>query len=332
MNWFGIHWAALSYGWAAIFTILCVVLYLYRPHKVRAAIALIAGTWRSLTINNYVPYKQTIKAILYGTGMLFLLIGLLRPQWSKREDTIAQEGRDLLIALDISRSMLATDVVPNRLEAAKKKIKQLLALLNCERVGLILFSGSAFVQCPLTSDYAAFHMFLDHVDVETISSGTTALDTALQKAIDAFNAGTERKSKLCIIFTDGEDFSSNLRAVKHEVVAQNLCVCTVGVGTAEGAPIPLYDDEGNQIGHQKDMKGNVVISHLNDGILHALAQDAGGVYQSITPDLSDMRTLVRYISSFEKDYFEDKKVSSYYDRYPIFVVISLLCFAVEWVL
>ena len=332
MNWFGIHWAATQYLWVVAIIILTITIYLYRQYKVRAAIKLIAGKWHEFTIKNYVPYKQRIKSILFAVGMGFLFLALLRPQWKQREDTIAQEGRDLLISLDISRSMLAVDCEPNRLECAKKKIKQLLAMLGCERVGLILFSGCAFVQCPLTSDYAAFHMFLDHVDVETISSGTTALDAALRQAVDTFRAGPKRKSKICVIFTDGEDFSTNLRAMKREVTKDKLCVYTVGVGTAEGAPIPLYDEEGNQIGHQKDAKGNVVISHLNDGILHTLANDAGGQYVPMSKDLTDVKRLVRCIESFEKDYFEDKKVSSYYDRYPLFLLISFFCFVGEWLL
>jgi Ca-activated chloride channel family protein len=332
MSLFGIHWAATQYIWVAPVILLIIGIYLYRQHRVRTTIKLIAGNWHELAIKNYDPYKQRIKALSFIIGMLFLLLAVLRPQWKKREDTIAQEGRDLLIALDISRSMLAVDCDPNRLECAKKKIKKLLAMLGCERVGLILFSGSAFVQCPLTSDYAAFYMFLDHVDVETISSGTTALDAALRQAVDTFRAGPKRKSKICVIFTDGEDFSSNLRGMKHEVTKENLCVYTVGVGTAEGAPIPLYDGEGNQVGHQKDAKGNVVISHLNEGILHALAQDAGGVYIPLSYDLTDMKRLVRCIESFEKDYFEDKKISSYHDRYHIFLLISFICFLAEWVL
>ncbi len=332
MNLFGINWAAAHYLWVAPLIILVIAAYLYRQYKVREVIRRIAGNWRDLAIKNYVPYKQRMKAVLFALGMFFLFLALLRPQWRKREDVIAQEGRDLLIALDLSRSMLAVDCVPNRLEAAKKKIKQLLAMLNCERVGLILFSGSAFVQCPLTSDYAAFHMFLDHVDVETISSGTTALDAALRQAVDTFRAGPKRKSKLCVLFTDGEDFSTDLRATKHEVVKEKVCVYTVGMGTPEGAPIPLYDEDGTQVGHQKDAKGNVVISHLNDGILHALAKDAGGAYLPMSQDHTDMKRLVRYIESFEKDHFEDKSVLSYHDRYPLFVLISFICFACEWVL
>ncbi len=329
---FGCLWAGAQYIWVAPLVVVTIIIFLYRQQKVQRIIKAISGKWRAITIQNYVLYKQYLKALLFAVGLLFLFLALLRPQWSKREDTIAQEGRDLLIALDISRSMLATDCEPNRLEFAKKKIKQLLSLFACERVGLILFSGSAFVQCPLTTDYASFYMFLDHVDVETISSGTTALDAALRQAIDTFRALPERKSKLCVIFTDGEDFSSNLRSMKHEVQKEKLRVFTVGVGTEQGAPIPLYDEKGKQKGHQKDHKGNVVISHLNEGILQTLAHDAGGVYVPLTQDRTDVKQLVHHISAFEKDYLEDKKVLSYEDWYNYFLLVSLICFAVEWIL
>ncbi len=329
---FGIHWAALQYIWAALLILLIACLYLYRQHKIGRVVKTIAGKWQALSIQNYVPRKRYVKVFLFIVGLLFLLLALLRPQWNKREETIAQEGRDVLIALDISRSMLATDCAPNRLELAKQKIKQLLTMLHCERVGLILFSGCAFVQCPLTSDYAAFHMFLDHVDVETISSGTTALDAALRQAVDTFRALPDRKSKLFVVFTDGEDFSSNLRSMKQEVRRENMRVFTVGVGTHEGAPIPLYDEHGKQVGHQKDNKGNIVISHLNDGILHTLAQDAGGVYLPVTQDRSDLKKLVTHITSFEKDYLEDKKIAFLEDRYNYFLLVSFLCFALEWII
>ncbi len=327
-----ITWAAPQYLMVLLLVIAAFILLGYRLRMVRKTVALMAGKWSALVVQHFSTPRQIAKAVLMGIGIFFLWLALLRPQWNKKEEMIAQEGRDVLIALDISRSMLATDCAPNRLELAKQKIKQLLTMLHCERVGLILFSGCAFVQCPLTSDYAAFHMFLDHVDVETISSGTTALDAALRQAVDTFRALPDRKSKLFVVFTDGEDFSSNLRSMKQEVRRENMRVFTVGVGTHEGAPIPLYDEHGKQVGHQKDNKGNIVISHLNDGILHTLAQDAGGVYLPVTQDRSDLKKLVTHITSFEKDYLEDIKIAFLEDRYNYFLLVSFLCFALEWII
>jgi Ca-activated chloride channel family protein len=306
--------------------------YIYRQAKVRAAIYRIAGNWQSLLIRNFLPYRQYLKAVLFGIALFFLGIALLRPQWHEHEKILIQEGRDVLIALDISRSMLATDCSPNRLAMAKKKIRQLLSLLDCERVGLILFSGSAFVQCPLTTDYRAFHMFLDHVDAETISSGSTALDAALQQALQTFNTVPDRKNKLLVIFTDGEDFSSNLSQFKQEANNQGMRIFTIGIGTAEGAPIPLYDIEGNPIGHQQDAHGKIVISQLNEGILFSLSHDVGGIYVPMSSDTSDLMTLVNHITRFEKERFEDKQIKQFDDKYHYFLLLSLGCLLSEWLL
>lgn len=329
---FGIRWASITSLWIMPILVVIMLCYLYRQYKVRIVLHRIAGKWQSFIVHHFVLYREYMKAIFFGSALFFLGIALLRPQWHEQEKVIIQEGRDILIALDISRSMLATDCAPNRLAVAKKKIKQLLAMLPCERVGLILFSGSACMQCPLTTDYTAFKMFLDHVDVETISSGSTALDAALRQALQAFGTMREHKNKLLVIFTDGEDFSSNLSQFKKEAQQQSLRIFTIGIGTQEGAPIPLYDEKGNQIGHQKDAKGNVVISQRNEGILHTLATDVGGVYVSCTRDEADIAKLVERIIRFEKERFEDKHVVQFDDKYHYFVLLSLCCLLLEWVI
>jgi Ca-activated chloride channel family protein len=187
------------------------------------------------------------------------------------------------------------------------------------------------MQCPLTTDYDAFMMFLDAIDVDTVSAGTTALDQAIKKAMEAFGQMKERKNKLLVIFTDGEDFSSNLALVKREALAQGMHIFTVGVGTPEGAPIPVYDVYGNQVGHQKDDKGTIVITRLNEGILRSVAQDSGSIYVSVTADDSDIRSLVRAVNSFEKEKLEDKKIATMNDQYHYFLLISFICLVLEWI-
>lgn len=327
-----IKWAALEYLWLLPVIIAGIVLVFYRMYLRKKAVSLLAGQWSSVVMKNHRPRWHNVKSILLSVGMLFLWIALLRPQWTKREETVAQEGRDLLIGLDISRSMLATDCVPNRLMAAKTKIKRLLNLLDCERVGLVLFSGSAFVQCPLTTDYGAFLMYLDHVDAETISSGTTALDAALKTSLETYGAVPNKKTKLLVLFTDGEDFSDNLKQYKDKAQEEGLHVFTIGVGTPEGAPIPLYNEEGKKIGHQKDGKGNAVITQLNERVLHELARNAGGSYMQLTQNNNDIKKLAQQIARFEKEQFEEKKVAQLDDKYHYFLMISFLCFALEWIL
>lgn len=314
-----------------IFVIMGFLLYrLRRVHVVVGALS--APSMRSRVLHNYSGSRQWLKFFIFTCGFTFLLLALLRPQWDKKDQQIAQEGRDLFIALDISRSMLAADCKPNRLACAKAKIKALVQKLACERVGLILFSGSTFVQCPLTTDYATFYTFLEHVDVETISSGTTALDQAIKRSLTAFKALPDRKNKLLVVVTDGEDFSSNLAGVKQEAQEANLHIFTLGIGTPEGAPIPLFNDKGKPAGHQLDKKGTVVISRLNEGILSTLAHDSGGTYIRMSKDDQDVTSVIKSVTAFDKEKLEDKKISAYQEQYPYFLAVSFICFALEWLL
>lgn len=332
MNIDEITWGApTAYLGSFFLAALAVLLLLYRYKKQRRVQQFLVGKQVQF-LRNVSPAKQLFKCVLMSVGFLFLCIALLRPQWNKAEETIVQEGRDLYIALDISRSMLASDCKPNRLECAKAKIKRLVKKLSCERVGLILFSGTAFVQCPLTSDYAAFYLYLDAVDAELISSGTTALDQAIRQALISFGTMPERKSKLLVLFTDGEDFSRNLNDIKQEAISQRLSIFTVGVGTTDGAPVPLFDAHGVPIGHQRNGQGGVVISRLNEAVLQDLSADAGGVYIRFTENDDDIGQFVRAVHSFDKEQLGERKISRHEDQYHYFLMVSFICFLLEWLL
>jgi Ca-activated chloride channel homolog len=331
MNITEISWGAPgNIVWLPIVFII-IFLLVYRCYKQRKAYTLLAGN-QLLLLRNVSPKKQILKLILMSIGILFLFFALLRPQWNKAEETVTQEGRDLYIALDISRSMLAADASPNRLAWAKEKIKRLIKKLSCERVGLILFSGSAFVQCPLTSDYSAFYLYLDAVDAELISSGTTALGQAIVQALTSFAATPDRKTKLLVLFTDGEDFSHNLADIKKEAAQAGLSIFTIGIGTPEGAPVPTFDEHGVPTGHQKDARGAVVISRLNEGILDTLARDVGGHYRRATNNDEDINFLVRDVQAWDKEQIGERKWSRYEDQYHYFLLITFICFVLEWLL
>lgn len=325
-------WGAPNYWYVFILFFMLVGILCYQLHKKRRVVIALAGVWASTLIRNFSVSRAVVKIVLSSLGILFLCIALLRPQGKVIEDKIAQQGRDVYFALDVSRSMLAADVTPDRLTRAKEKIKQTIASLSCERVGLILFSGAAYVQCPLTADMTAFISFLNQVDVETISSGTTALDRALLKALDAFEHMRAKKNKLLVLLTDGEDFSTSLTDVKRRAQEQGLHIFAWGVGTAEGAPIPLIDSEGNSVGHQRDENGAIVISQLNENVLRSLVKDVGGDYIRLTTDDGDVRSLVKKVQSFEKEEFDDTVVKRFDEKYPYFVLVSFICFLIEWLL
>lgn len=331
---FGITWAG-TYNSMYVIALVCfgMVAFVYRCWVWLKAVKVLAAKQHAqLLLPGFSARRYYARTTLSILGLVFLVLALLRPQWGKREQVVNQEGRDVFIALDISRSMLAADCVPNRLACAKAKIKELLAKLSCERVGLILFSGAAFVQCPLTSDYAAFLLFLDQIDAQTISSGTTALDQAIIQALKSFEAMHDRKNKLLIIFTDGEDFSRNLANIQQHARELGMHIFALGVGSEQGAPVPVFDERGRSVGHQKDAHGQVVISRLNEPMLRALAHDSGGCYVRMTLGDEDVKTIVTTVSRYEKEQFEDRTISRYEEQYPWFIAVSLLCFCIEWLL
>ncbi len=331
---FGIVWASmhnLRYILPLLVGVTGLLLYRFIAWQ-RAIDFLASGIHVRAMVVHFSLLRRAIRTLLFFVGTLGIALALLQPQWTKREHVVHQEGRDLFIALDISRSMLASDCKPNRLACAKAKIKQLLKALSCERVGLILFSGASFVQCPLTTDYGAFALFLDQIDAETISSGSTALDRAIKKALSAFQSLPERTHKLLVLVTDGEDFSHDLVDVRRQAHESSMHIITLGIGTAQGAPVPCFDERGNPKGHQKDAQGAVVISHLNEAMLQAIAQESGGQYIRSTSDDADIKKIVQVVSLYEKNKMEDRTVSCYEEQYPWFIAVSLLCFCVEWLL
>ncbi len=327
---FNISW---DVSWLVIFFISIPVVFTFFVYqylqrtKVRSAL----GLYNFNGISSFDSAKRIAKHVLHLIGLLFLCIALLQPKWNKKEETVKQHGRDLFIALDISRSMLAQDCVPDRLMFAKQKIKKLIKLLSCERIGLLLFSGTAFVQCPLTQDYAAFEMFLDQVDVETISSGTTAIDKAIMQTIQAFG-DEKRKNRLLVLCTDGEDFSQRLGAVQQKAQQQNMKIFALGIGSPQGAPIPLYDQLGQPAGHQKDKNGKIVITRLDEQRLHSLVSAIGGKYVRGCKDDLDVQTIVNEIERYEKEELSERSETSLEHQYPWFLIVSFVCYGLTWLL
>lgn len=329
----GIIWTAPENKIYFLLFAAAFLLVLYRWWRSCHLIKLLGKSVNGQTfLKNTSITKITIKSILWTTALFIIFLGLLKPSWNKKEESVIQEGRDIFVALDISRSMLAQDVLPNRLTHAKKMIHTLVDALPSDRVGLILFSGSSFVQCPLTRDRSAFYLYLDQIDTDTIASGTTALDKAIEQALIAFKESGTQKNKLLLLFTDGEDFSSNLTQLQQEAQSQGATIFTIGVGTAQGAPIPVFDIRGNQAGHLKDNKGTVVITALNEGILKNLAHEVGGIYVHAQKGEQNIEQLIRLIEAREKEKQEEKKFAQYEQQYPFFLAISFILLIIEWLL
>jgi len=313
-----------------LFLIVLVVFTFFRIKKQCAR--LVHKKHISRLLLNFSWSKQYIRAALIVCALICMGIALLQPKWGLSDEKTLHQGRDLLIALDISRSMLAQDYQPNRLEYAKEKIKKLVTALQAERVGLLVFSGAAVMQCPLTSDHQAFFMFLNSISVETISSGTTSYGAALQKILDSFASFDSERSKLVVLCTDGEDFSSDISGVQAKLTAVGVHICTLGVATQDGAPIPLYDERGVQHGFQKDEKNEIVISRRNEAVMKNLAQATGGVYVPVTSDEKDIARIQSWIYGFEKTKWEEFDQRRLQDGYYYFTAAAFLALLIEWIL
>lgn len=271
----------------------------------------------------YSGRRDKFKKILLLCAVFFLVISLMRPQWGSRWQDVKRKGVDIIIALDVSKSMLAQDVRPNRLEKAKLAVKELVYKLQGDRIGLITFAGSAFTQCPLTSDYSGFLFTLDEVDTDIIPQPGTAISKAITEAVKDYEGGG-KKYKALIIITDGEDHQGDILKLAQRAKEENIKIFCIGIGSKEGELIPLVENGG---GFLKDRGGNVVKTRLNEDVLKEIARNTGGSYARAGKlDFGLDFIYDQNISKMEKQEFESKMVKYYDQRFqiPLFLAIVLL--------
>jgi len=327
--------AGISYIFILPLVVILLCMLGYRFFIVKKQVNLLSSPeHRILLLKNFSLLKTVIRIILLCCVAVLLWIALLRPQYpTESSEQTFEQGRDVVIALDISRSMSAQDDTPNRLSFAKKKILELLSYLGSERVGLLVFSGTALVQCPLTRDFEAFKLFLDAIDIETLSSSSTDIGSAIESALLLFRQVPARKSKLLVVVTDGEDFSPNFAETALKAHQEGLSICALGIGTPEGAPIPLFDQSGKLTGYQKDEQGAVVMSRLNDALLQELVGDAGGLYVRAEQNSdADLEKLSRWVEKFEKERFGITEGTGHQELFMYITGLAFILLLIEWLL
>lgn len=272
--------------------------------------------------------RKIIKSALLIMAVLLMLFALARPQWGFEWKEVKMKGLDILIAVDVSKSMLSPDVKPNRLERTKFAIKDLVKKLNGDRVGLVAFAGTAFLQCPLTIDYNGFLLTLDDLSVVTIPRGGTSISGAIREAINVFK-GQDKKYKTLVLITDGDDLEGDPLKAAAEASGQGIKIYCVGVGTFEGSLIPATGERasGRWVA---DSSGNVVSSKLNEELLKKIAISTGGSYVRATQ--SDFGLVLLYdksISRLEKKDIEGKASKQYQERFGYFLALAVLLLMIE---
>jgi len=270
---------------------------------------------------------QKSKAIFVILTFLFLLIALTRPQWGYQWEDYKQEGVDIIIALDVSRSMLAEDIKPNRLERAKRKISDLLNMLKGDRIGLVAFAGTSFVQCPLTLDYAAARIFLNAIDTDLIPVQGTDIGEALRKSTKAFRT-QENKSKAIILITDGEDQTGHAMEAAEEAKKAGIKVFSIGIGKEIGAPLP---NPNMASGFLKNENGDVILTKLDETTLQQISVKTGGSYvRSVTGDI-DLKTIYldQINQNLDKNKFKSERRKIWNERFQWFIFFAFLFLVYE---
>lgn len=269
--------------------------------------------------------KPVLRFVLFSLAYALLVLAWANPQIGTRLEDVKRQGVDVIIALDVSNSMRAEDLRPNRLERAKQIISRLIDRLENDRIGLIVFAGQAYVQLPITTDYAAAKLFLSNISTNMIPTQGTAIGTAIQLGLKSYT-GNDNKHKALIIITDGENHEDDAVEAAREAAAQGVIIHTIGMGSPDGTPIPA--GSGGQ-DFLRDSEGNTVVTKLDEVTLQKVAAEGRGRYIHSTSGDDGLDALLTQIGKMEKKTFGTKQFTDYEDRFQYFLGLGLLLLIVE---
>jgi len=273
------------------------------------------------------PEKSTFKSFLKIT---VFCLALANPKMGTKLETVKRQGVDIVFALDVSKSMVAEDIAPNRLEKAKQIITKIVENLGSDRVGIIIYAGNSYPLLPITTDYAAAKMFLQNANTEMVSNQGTAINDAIERALTYFD-DNEQTNRFLVIVSDGEDHEENTLELAKEATEKGIKIYTVGIGTAKGGPIPLKED-GRIVGYKKDNRGMVVVTQMNEQILRDIANAGNGKYINGNKTQETIASIKDVLEKAEKSEFETKQFSDYEDQFQWFIGIGLLLLVIDLLL
>lgn len=267
-------------------------------------------------------FKSSLKLLFFLLGLTFLTLGLVNPKMGTKLETVKREGVDIVFAVDVSKSMLAEDIAPNRLEKAKRLVSEIINQLASDRIGIIAYAGQAFPQLPITTDYGAAKMFLQSMNTDMLTSQGTAINEAIELAMTYYD-DEEQTNRVLFIISDGEDHSegSTLEAVE-DAADEGIRIFTVGVGKAKGAPIPIKRN-GVVESLKKDAQGEVVITKLNEGILEDIASEGNGEYINGENTEEAVEQIKEQLLQMDKKEFEAKQFAEFKDQFQWFLGLGL---------
>ena len=269
--------------------------------------------------------KRWVRAVIYSLAFTFLVIGLSRPQIGAKLKEYKAKGAEIMIALDVSNSMLAQDYSPNRLERAKLAISRITDKLQGDRIGLIIFAGSSFVQLPITSDYVSAKMFLSNISTSSVPIQGTAIGDAINTAVRSFSAQSEQ-SRAIIVITDGENHEDDAVAAAAQAAEVGVKVYTIGVGSQEGQPIPM---DGGLL---KDKEGHIVVTRIDEDTLKQIAQAGGGAYVHAGNDEFGLTPIISEIQKMQDEEFNSVMFEEYDEQFMYFLGVALALLVLEMII
>lgn len=271
---------------------------------------------------SYSGSKGWVRVVLFSLAFMFFSIGMARPQMGAKLKEHQMEGAEVMIALDVSNSMLARDYSPDRLDRAKLAISRLVDKLDGDRIGLVLFAGTSFVQLPITTDYVSAKMFLNNISTESVPVQGTAMGDAINTCIRSFSAQSE-KSRAIIVITDGENHEDDPVSAAKQAAEMGISVYTIGVGSEQGQPIPMKG------GLLKDSKGNIVVTKLDESTLRDVASAGNGAYVHAGNDEFGLNPIIDNVRKLDEEQFSSVVFEEYDEQYMYFFAIALALFVIQ---
>ncbi len=297
----------------------------YTYHKRRQLKAFGDAELMEVLMPNASRVRPTVKFAILMVAYALLIIAVARPQWGTEERTEKRNGIEAMVALDISNSMLAEDVAPNRLDRAKQMLSKMMDNMVNDKVGLVVFAGDAFVQLPITCDYVSAKMFLNTIKPELIKTQGTAIGTAINTCVRSFGEMNEA-SRVIIVITDGENHEDDAVAAAKQARENGILTMVVGIGKPEGTFIPMPGTNN----YRKDRNGNPVVSRLNEDMCREIAQAGDGIYVRCDNTNTAMKAIQKELDKLGKEEFETQSYTEYNEQFAWFVLPALLLLLVDF--
>ncbi len=325
-----LRFAHIEFLWGLLIVPVFLLLYLAVSIWKKKAIASLGDkNVVKLMMPQVSPSRPWLKFIFFLVAYAMLVIAAADPQIGSKTEDVKRQGADLMILLDVSNSMLARDLAPSRLENAKQAIAQLIDKLHSDRIGMIVFAGQAYVQLPVTTDYSAAKLFLSTINTNMVPTQGTAIGAAIDLGMQSFDFknGT---GKAMILITDGENHEDDAVGAAKNAKSRDVSINVVGVGSPEGAPVPMYDDNGRPIGFHTDAQGQQVVTKLSEDMCKEISAAGGGVYVRANNSNSGLGIVMDQINKLQRKTVDSKSFKDFEDRFQFFIAIAFVLLLVEF--